>query len=125
MKLCGILFERKPNVNQKLINEFFRREPCLYNQVVYKNAARIFHCLKADLNENPILKTLKKQQAIEKGEDLEEKQVTEVPKIDYEDGKEKKKTLQLAFSTLKCKFKKVKENKITITTCLFLSPKSS
>ena len=102
MKLCGILFERKPNVNQKLINEFFRREPCLYNQVVYKNAARIFNCLKADLNENPILKTLKKQQAIERGEDLEEKQVTEVPKIEYEDGKEKKTTLQLAFSTLKC-----------------------
>lgn len=103
MKLCGILFERKSNNNQKLVQDFLRREPCLYNQVVYKNAARIFHCLKADLNENPILKTLKKQQAIEKGEDLDKKQVAEVPKIEYLNGKEKKNTLQLAFSTLKCK----------------------
>lgn len=103
MKLCGLLFERKSNGNQKLVKEFLRREPCLYNQVVYKNAARIFHCLKADLNENPILKTLKQQQAIEKGEEVDQKQVAEVPKIEYQNGKEKKNTLQLAFSTLKCK----------------------
>ena len=73
-------------------------------QIVYKNAARIFHCLKADLNENPILKSLKQQKLKEMGEnEAQEKQVMEVPRIDYENIQEKRNTLQLAFSTLKCK----------------------
>ncbi len=70
---------------------------------MYKNAARIFNCLKADLNENPILKSLKQQKLKEMGETEPESHVTEVPKIEYENSQEKRNTLQLAFSTLKCK----------------------
>jgi hypothetical protein len=74
--------------------------------MIYKNAARIYHCLKADLNENPILKSLKQQQMKENGENelKQEKEVTEVPRIKYEDNQEKRNTMQLAFSTLKCNF---------------------
>lgn len=70
--------------------------------MTYCNAARIYHCLKADLNENPILKSLKQQQKIEKGKNKSDEKITEVPKINYEDGQQKRNTLQLAFSTLKC-----------------------
>ena len=73
--------------------------------MTYSNAARIYHCLKADLDENPILKSLKLQAKMEKGiknSDSENK-VTEVPRITYGNGQEKRNTLQLAFSTLKCK----------------------
>ena len=68
-------------------------------QLTYKNAARIFHCLKADLNENPVLKSLKMQRP---GENTNENKVTEVPKINYLNIQEKRNTLHLAFSTLKC-----------------------
>jgi hypothetical protein len=74
----------------------------IIEQIVYKNAARIFHCLKANLNENPILKSLKQQKLKEMGKDENENHVTEVPKINYENSQEKRNTLQLAFSTLKC-----------------------
>lgn len=71
--------------------------------MIYKNSARIFHCLKADLNENPILKSLKQQRAKERGESfIDQPNVTEVPKITYDSNQEKRNTLQLAFSTLKC-----------------------
>lgn len=61
--------------------------------------------MKADLNENPILKSLKQQRAKEAGESFtEQNNVTEVPKITYDSNQEKRNTLQLAFSTLKCKF---------------------
>ena len=80
-------------------------------QIVYKNAARIFHCLKANLNENPILKSLKQQKLKELGKDEHENQVTEVPKINYENSQEKRNTLQLAFSTLKCNLRKLSKQK--------------
>jgi hypothetical protein len=71
---------------------------------MYKHAARIFNCLKADLNENPILKSLKQQQMKEKGLDAnEQNQITDIPKINYSSDSEKRNTLQLSFLTLKCK----------------------
>jgi hypothetical protein len=74
------------------------------DQKIYKNAARIFQCLKANLNENVILKSLKQQQKQRELEN-EEYSITEVPRINYENGKEKRRTLQLAFSVLKCNYK--------------------
>jgi hypothetical protein len=32
MKHCGNLFERRNAVNKLLLNEFFRKEPCLYSK---------------------------------------------------------------------------------------------
>jgi hypothetical protein len=32
MKLCGTLFDRKSSIKKEIINEFFRREPCLYSK---------------------------------------------------------------------------------------------
>ena len=81
--------------------------------MTYKNSARIFHCLKADLNENQILKTLRQQKIKESGQEYEETQVTEVPRLYYENNEVKKHTLQLAFSTLKCKM-----NLIVVITVL-------
>lgn len=50
------------------------------------------------------MKSLKQQKLKEMGEnEAQEKQVMEVPRIDYENIQEKRNTLQLAFSTLKCK----------------------
>ncbi len=73
------------------------------DQGIYKHAARIFNCLKADLNENPILKSLKQQQMKEKGLDTDPAlQVTDIPKIQYKNENEKRNTLQLSFLTLKC-----------------------
>lgn len=112
IRQCGNLFDRRQVGNQEILQEFFRKEPCLYKQIVYKNAARIFHCLKANLNENPILKSLKQQKLKEMGKDENEKQATEVPKIKYENSQEKRNTLQLAFSTLK--FQKVLEDLLDI-----------
>lgn len=71
--------------------------------MTYLNAARIFHCLKADLNENPILKQLKLQAKIESKKANEPDKGTEIPKITYDSSQEKRNTLQLAFSSLKCK----------------------
>lgn len=126
MKHCGNLFERRSVVNRHLTNEFFRREPCLYNQLIYKNSARIFHCLKADLNENPILKSLKQQRAKEAGESfIETNNVTEVPRISYDSNQEKRNTLHLAFSTLKCNFEiLIKLNKFKFLSTFKLSSKS-
>ena len=101
MKLCGILFDRRTSVKKEFIDEFFRKEPCLYDQATYKYAARIFNCLKVDLNENPILKSLKQEQ--QQNETVVEK-VAEVPRISYKSNQEKKNTLKLAFSVLRCKY---------------------
>jgi hypothetical protein len=47
---------------------------------------------------------LKLQRAKEAGDSyVEANNVTEVPKITYDSSQEKRNTLQLAFSTLKCK----------------------
>ena len=91
-------------------------------QNMYKNASRIFNCLKVDLNENQLLKSLKQQRLREKSElerrgrvgenglndsnessmSNDDHEITEVPRINYESVEEKRTTLQLAFSTLKC-----------------------
>ncbi len=60
------------------------------------------------MNENPILKSLKLQAKIDKGKNLDEEKITEVPRIAYQNNQEKRNTLQLAFSTLK--FQKVLED---------------
>ena len=101
MKVCGILFDRR-SVRKEFIEEFFHKEPCLYDQTTYKYAARIFHCLKVDLNESPILKSLKQEQ-LDKGNEEPQEKVTEVPRINYKNNQEKKNTLKLAFSVLRCK----------------------
>lgn len=97
-------------VNMLFANFMLLKEINLINlkdQLIYKNSARIFNCLKADLNENPILKSLKLQRAKEAGDSyVEANNATEVPKISYDSNQEKRNTLQLAFSTLKCKYSK-------------------
>jgi hypothetical protein len=106
MRLCGTLFDRRTNINKKLLDEFFHKEPCLYNSIIYKYAARIFDCLKADLNENPILKMIKNQdQTINNTNQIK---IAEVPRIEYRDNQEKRKTLKLAYSVLK--FQKILED---------------
>lgn len=105
MRLCGTLFDRRTNINKKLLDEFFHKEPCLYNSIIYKYAARIFDCLKADLNENPILKMIKNQ---DKTESQNKIVIAEVPRIEYRDNQEKRKTLKLAYSVLK--FQKILED---------------
>jgi hypothetical protein len=118
MKLCGILFDRRASVKKDYIDEFFRKEPCLYDEATYKYAARIFHCLKVDLNENPILKSLKHEQ--EKVHEMNK--IADVPKINYKNNQEKKNTFKLAFSVLRCKSseKKKEKNSVLIKSCLFL-----
>lgn len=103
MKLCGILFDRRSSFKKDLIDEFFRKEPCTYDQFTYKYAARIFHCLKVDLNENPILKTIRQQQQLPNQD--EEQRIADVPKINYKNNQEKKNTLKLAFSVLRCMYR--------------------
>jgi hypothetical protein len=34
MKLCGTLFDRKSSIKKEIVNEFFRREPCLYSKII-------------------------------------------------------------------------------------------
>jgi hypothetical protein len=95
-------------VRKDYIDEFFRKEPCLYDQATYKYAARIFHCLKVDLNENPILKSLK-QEKLENNNEHQEK-ITEVPRINYKSNQEKKNTFKLAFSVLRCKYSALRKS---------------
>lgn len=94
--------------------------------MTYANAARIFHCLKADLNENPILKQLKLQAKIESKKSNEPDKGTEIPKITYDSSQEKRNTLQLAFSSLKCKFTLLTTESVQNFFYLnFFSPKDS
>ena len=59
----------------------------------------------------------------ELGEEQQENQVTEVPKINYENSQEKRNTLQLAFSTLKCNFRNFSDKlfeKIILNVCFII-----
>jgi hypothetical protein len=102
MQMCGMLFDRSSLTNKNLINEFFTKQPCIYNQTIYKYAGRIFHCLKADANDNLLFKSLKNADLDEDPSQYAQV-TTQVPKIDYKDSSERKNTLNLAFSVLKCK----------------------
>jgi hypothetical protein len=35
MKLCGSLFNRKASIKKEIVNEFFRREPCVYSKTFF------------------------------------------------------------------------------------------
>jgi hypothetical protein len=99
MKEFGQLFNRHSSINRALLEELFRKEPSEYTQTVYRYASRIYHCLKED-QINPVLKALsgtKEEQAPVK------KNTLDVPKIDYASDKQKRRTLKLAFSVLRCK----------------------
>jgi hypothetical protein len=99
MKEFGQLFNRHSSINRALLEELFRKEPSEYTQTVYRYASRIYHCLKED-QINPVLKAL----SAAKDEQVQLKKVTlDVPKIDYASDKQKRRTLKLAFSVLRCK----------------------
>lgn len=99
MKEFGQLFNRHSSINRALLEELFRKEPSEYTQTVYRYASRIYHCLKED-QINPVLKAL----SATKEEPVQIKKATlDVPKIDYASDKQKRRTLKLAFSVLRCK----------------------
>lgn len=99
LKEFGQIFNRHSSINRALLEELFRKEPSEYTQTVYRYASRIYHCLKED-QVNPILKAL----ASTKEEQVPTKKTTlDVPKIDYASDKQKRRTLKLAFSVLRCK----------------------
>jgi hypothetical protein len=99
MKEFGQLFNRHSSINRALLEELFRKEPSEYTQTVYRYASRIYHCLKED-QINPVLKALSST----KEEQTQMKKATlDVPKIDYASDKQKRRTLKLAFSVLRCK----------------------
>ena len=99
MKEFGQIFNRHSSINRALLEELFRKEPSEYTQAVYRYASRIYHCLKED-QVNPILKALSGT----KEESVQVKRSTlDVPKIDYVSDKQKRRTLKLAFSVLRCK----------------------
>ncbi|CAF1217904.1 unnamed protein product [Didymodactylos carnosus] len=104
MREFGQLFNRDSSINRALLEELFRKEPSEYTQTIYRYASRIFHCLKADLTDNPILNVL----ANENKEQQPKKKILDVPKIDYANEKEKRRTLKLAFSVLR--YQKVVED---------------
>jgi hypothetical protein len=99
IKEFGQLFNRHSSINRALLEELFRKEPSEYTQMVYRYASRIYHCLKED-QINPVLKAL----SATKDEQVQVKKSTlDVPKIDYASDKQKRRTLKLAFSVLRCK----------------------
>jgi hypothetical protein len=99
LKEFGQLFNRHSAINRALLEELFRKEPSEYTQTVYRYASRIYHCLKED-QINPVLKAL----SAAKEEQVQVKKVTlDVPKIDYSSDQQKRRTLKLAFSVLRCK----------------------
>jgi hypothetical protein len=99
IKEFGQLFNRHSSINRALLEELFRKEPSEYTQTVYRYASRIYHCLKED-KINPVLKAL----SAAKDEQVQVKKTTlDVPKIDYASDKQKRRTLKLAFSVLRCK----------------------
>jgi hypothetical protein len=100
MKEFGQLFNRHSSINRALLEELFRKEPSEYTQTVYRYASRIYHCLKED-QINPVLKAL----AGTKEEQVQVKKTTlDVPKIDYASDKQKRRTIKLAFSVLRCEW---------------------
>ena len=77
--------------------DFFYKEPCLYTQKIYLNAAQVFSALKhesRDELENPYY--TKKQD----NGDIE----AVFPELEFDDDNEKRLTFELAFETLKCKY---------------------
>lgn len=98
MKEFGQLFNRHTAIDRALLEELFRKEPSEYTQTVYRYASRIYHCLKED-QINPVLKAL----SAAKDEQVQiRKNTLDVPKIDYASDKQKRRTLKLAFSVLRC-----------------------
>ena len=92
----GQLFNRHSSINRALLEELFRKEPSDYTPTVYRYASRIYHCLKAD-QVNPVLK------ALSSADEPPKKSTIDVPKIDYASDTQKRRTLKLAFSVLRCK----------------------
>ena len=77
--------------------DFHYKEPCLYTQKIYLNAAKVFNALKhesRDELENPYYK---------KKQDNGDVKVV-FPELDFADDTEKRLTYELAFETLKCKY---------------------
>lgn len=98
LKEFGQLFNRHTAIDRALLEELFRKEPSEYTQTVYRYASRIYHCLKED-QINPVLKALSDA----KDEQVQVRKATlDVPKIDYASDKQKRRTLKLAFSVLRC-----------------------
>ena len=98
IKEFGQLFNRHSSINRELLEELFRKEPSEYTQTVYRYASRIYHCLKEE-QVNPVLRALSNPN----DEQTQMKKSTvDVPKIEYASDKQKRRTLKLAFSVLRC-----------------------
>lgn len=105
MKEFGQLFNRRSSIDREALEELFRKEPSEYTQTVYRYASRIYHCLKEE-QVNPVLKALLHA----KDDQTQAKKATlDVPKIDYASDKQKRRTLKLAFSVLRCKLMRVRQ----------------
>jgi len=121
MKEFGTLFNRRSSINRDLLEELFRKEPSEYTQTIFRYASRIYHCLKED-QVNPVLKAL----SATKDEQVQVKKVTiDVPKIDYANEQQKRRTIKLAFSVLRCLYFESKSKQTKIKVCsLFRSENS-
>lgn len=81
--------------------DFFYKEPCLYSQKIYLNAAKVFNSLKHESREeleNPYYRKREEQLTKQTSSSMA------IEELDFEDDNEKRLTFELAFETLKCKY---------------------
>lgn len=81
--------------------DFFYKEPCLYSQKVYSNAAKVFSTLKHESREEQENPYYRKRQSHDNG--LTNNTTNVLQDLEFEDDNEKRLTFELAFETLKCK----------------------
>ncbi|XP_074651276.1 putative methyltransferase NSUN7 isoform X2 [Tubulanus polymorphus] len=79
---------------RKSLNDYFRREPCLYSACVLRHAGKVFQALRHDIpDDNPYTRHMKKKD--------DTKKPAELPQIEFANDKDKRRTFELAFATLK------------------------
>lgn len=95
--------------------DFFYKEQCLYSHKVYSNAAKVFSSLKHESREEQENPYFRRRQSAENG--LTNSKTRLVPALDFEDDTEKRLTFELAFETLKCKYRNT--STIIFFLCVF------
>ncbi|XP_060576770.1 putative methyltransferase NSUN7 isoform X2 [Ruditapes philippinarum] len=78
--------------------DFFYKEPCLYSQRIYSNAAKVFSSLKHESREeleNPYKRRQQELNGVQKSSK------TAITDLEFDDDNEKRLTFELAFETLK------------------------
>lgn len=86
--------------------DFFYKEPCLYSQKVYSSAAKVFNVLKHESREeleNPYYR--RNRAGTDNGVTNSRSKL--LLDLDFEDDNEKRLTFELAFETLKCKYRAI------------------